>query len=517
MTRREFLQKSIVSAASVPLLSAVTANRLFASPDFDDYKAIVIVQLDGGNDAFNTFIPTDTTHYKNYANARKRLAVANINLAKDPAYTKVNGYYTYKSKNPYEANAPANPSETDPQNDIEAVYRKGMYKFGDDSLGINGVMPEFAALYEKKVLSIVSNVGTLVQPTSKSDIEKKKALLPLFLFAHDHQRRAVQTAYAQARISTGWLGRVADSWSPINGSIGLNVSFFRPSTIVKGEETSPLIFGTAPDVYSNATLAQIIEKFAQTPNHNIFEALYKRIGLKAKEISDAFKEAWKDAVDFTSFSAKNSYGEALFSVPDPQHIGLPPSVSKLNSAIFKKLQTTAKFIKIGKDHFGFTRQVFYITMRGYDFHSAQPMDHLQRLRSLSLALSDFYKALEEMGLEDKVVLATTSDFGRTLLSNGDGTDHGWGGHQFILCGDKRFQGGKILGEDIQSYELGSESFYPSKNSKGRLIPTTSIEQMFAPILDWFGVDENTMAKVFPNLSNFATNGYKSAFLQGVFG
>lgn len=524
MTRREFLENSLKGAVSLPLLSAAAAQGLFAStPDFDDYKAVVVLHLYGGNDAFNTFIPTDDTHHSHYADARKKLAVALTDLTADAYYKKdAGGYYRPddKSKNPYAATAPSDPGENGPQNDLEAIYRKGMYRFGNDPLGINGLMPELASLYEKKVLSVVSNVGTLVKPTTRDDIVSENAELPLFLFGHDHQRRAVFTAYAQGRYGSGWLGRVADRWSPVNGNIGLNVSYHGLEAIMAGESTSPLVFGVSPDLYKNPIVADAIERFAQTQDRNLFESLYKRLNLKAKKFSDTFEGVWDNVADFGTFSAKNSYGETLFSVPRPADIGLTSSMSSLDTRLFRYLESIARFIKIGKDHFGFKRQAFYLVMGGFDFHSGQILDHAMRLRSLSLAIGDFYKALEEMGLHEKVVLATTSDFGRTLLGNGDGTDHGWGGHQFILCGDRSFNGGKILGKPIADYRLNDTNthYYPSRNIKGRLIPTTSVEQMFAPILDWFGVDESTMAEAFPNLENFRTdaNDYKSAFLAEVF-
>ncbi len=495
--------------ASAPLLSAAAAEGLFASStNFSDYKAIVILQFYGGNDSFNTFIPTDSTHHSDYAAVRQKISVFDTDLTKDTYYNKdANGYYTSsdKSKNPYAGN------------DLESVYRKGMYKVGGE-LGFHGLMPELAALYEKRVLSVVSNVGTLVKPTTYDDIANKTADLPLFLFAHDHQRRAIATAYAQSRINSGWLGRVADAWSPINGKIGLNVSYHGLDMMVTGKDTSPLVFGEKPDLFKNKDIPPIIEAFAKTKDSNIFESYYKRLNLDAKEFSDTFKSVWNDAVDFSTFSAKNSYGDALFSVPKTSDIGL--DVHGLDSRLFKYLESIARFIKIGKEHFGYKRQVFYMVMGGFDFHSGQMVDHTQRLRSISLAVSDFYKALEEMGLQEKVLLATTSDFGRTLLSNGDGTDHGWGGHQFVMCGDSNFNGGEIVGKSVDNYKLEdtNTNFYPSRNIKGRLIPTTSIEQMFAPVLDWFGVDERTMKSAFPNLANFQTQSgdYKSAFLAGLF-
>ncbi len=510
MKRRTFLKNSLKGVTAAPFLSAVATKELFASaPTFNDYKAIVVLHLYGGNDAMNTFIPTDATHYSNYASYRKKISVSDTDLSADTNYKKdASGYYKAdgKLKNPYAAKT------------LEECYRKGMYKFGNDPLGFNALMPELAALYEKKVLSIVSNVGTLVKPTTYDDIANGNATLPLFLFAHDHQRRAVATAYAQSRINSGWLGRVADAWSPINGKVGLNVSYHGMETIMTGRKTSPLVFGVKPDLFKNQDIPPIIERFAKTKDDNIFEAFYKRLNLDAKEFSETFKSVWDNAVDFSTFSAKNSYGEALFSVPKATEIGV--DVQSLDSRLFKYLESIARFIKIGKEDFGYKRQVFYIAMGGFDFHSGQMLDHAKKLRSISLAVSDFYKALEEMGLHDKVLLATTSDFGRTLLSNGDGTDHGWGGHQFVMCGDANFNGGKVVGTPVDNYELAKNNtnFFPSRNIKGRLIPTTSIEQMFAPVLDWFGVDESAMKSAFPNLANFQTQSgdYKSAFLSGLF-
>jgi uncharacterized protein (DUF1501 family) len=118
-------------------------------------------------------------------------------------------------------------------------------------------------------------------------------------------------------------------------------------------------------------------------------------------------------------------------------------------------------------------------------------------------------------LEENVLTLNTSDFGRSMQSNGDGTDHGWAGHSFMLCGDPSFQGGKIFGTVLDDVSLSSVHAH---TKKGRFIPTTSIEQMLAPTLDWFGVDESLMATIFPNLSNFKTDAsdYKSSFLSGVF-
>jgi uncharacterized protein (DUF1501 family) len=173
-------------------------------------------------------------------------------------------------------------------------------------------------------------------------------------------------------------------------------------------------------------------------------------------------------------------------------------------------------IKLSKNDLGLTRQIYSIRDAGYDFHSKQIDYHSKKLRSTSLIISDFYKALEEMGLEKEVLLISSSEFGRTIKNNGDGTDHGWASNDFILCGDDDFNGGKVFGEVLTDLTLDGVNSY---TSRARIIPTTSIEQMLAPALKWFGVDESTMDYVLPNLKNFRTDAgdAESAFLQGVFG
>jgi uncharacterized protein (DUF1501 family) len=132
-----------------------------------------------------------------------------------------------------------------------------------------------------------------------------------------------------------------------------------------------------------------------------------------------------------------------------------------------------------------------------------------------MAVSDFQKAIDEMGMGEEVVTVSLSDFGRTLKNNSDGTDHGWGGHSFIMSSATAFQGGNTFGTVMDDLRLDGINTY---TQKGRIIPTTSIEQMLAPCLKWFGVDTTLMATVLPNLANFKTDqaDVESSFLQGVF-
>jgi len=224
MKRREFLKLGL----SLPLLSLVTSQSLYAK-DFSDYKAIVILELDGGNDAFNTFVSIDDNSYNSYKDIRKVIAINNTDLG--------SGSDDLSGGNPYDADS------------LEEAYKKGVYSIsdGDKKFGINGMMPEFAKLFNDGVISIVSKVGTLVEPTTKAQIENKSAKLPLFLFAHDHQRRAIYTAKAQDIIKTGFAGRVADSWGSINGDIGLVISYAGMNQVAIGDTSSPFILRDEPN------------------------------------------------------------------------------------------------------------------------------------------------------------------------------------------------------------------------------------------------------------------------------
>jgi len=488
MRRREFLKLGL----SLPLLSLVTSQSLYAK-DFNNYKAIVILELDGGNDAFNTFVPIDN-NYNSYKDIRKVIAINNNDLG--------SGSDSLTSGNPYDADS------------LEEAYKKGIYPIsdGDKKFGINGLMPEFAKLFNDGIISIVSKVGTLVQPTTKEKIENNSAKLPLFLFAHDHQRRAIYTAKAQQMIKTGFAGRVADSWGSINGDIGLTISYAGMNQVAIGDNSSPFILKNEPNYYKD-DISDFLNSIS-TDTKNPFSAIYQRLQKKSVNLSSTLQDAWNNVGEFSS---TNSYGQDIFTLPNPNN-DLKLDIHTLDRKLFRNFKNVAKMIKIAKNSLNYNRQIFVIKMGGFDFHSAQTKDQTIKLRSLSLALNDFYKALGEIDAQKEVAVVALSDFGRTMLPNDDGTDHGWGTHSFIMCGSDSFNGGKIFGDMINSFALNSDEVYPEKREKGRLIPTTSIEQFIAPVFDWFGVNENEISLAFPNLTNFRSDSsdYKSAFLQGVF-
>jgi len=538
MNRRDLIKTMGLS----PLFSmgsglglAVGSQLASANATFSDYKALVVVFLDGGNDAMNMFIPTDNTTHGQYAAIRGTdtdgLAITNTDLSAIDFTIDANNYYIKNNgiNHPY-YDAPQ--SGDGLATSAIRSYKKGCYyttnannSNATSGLGINSMMPELASMYQAGKVSLISNVGTLVRPTSQAQINNDTAELPVFLFAHNHQKRAVYTAQAEQLGTTGWAGRIADAWQ-VNDPVGLNLSYDQINRMLIGQTTSPLAMPTTTPVsfttrynpgnnINGDAFESILNRFNNITNNNAFATYYASKTKKAADLSTILLNGMASAPDFSTFTAKNSYGQTLFTIPDMATNVKLTMHDGMRETIFQQLEAAAKMIKVGKDTLNHTRQIIYVRLPGFDSHSQQTLGQANNLRAISLAVSDFQKALEEMNLADQVLTLSLSDFGRTLKNNSDGTDHGWGGHNFMMTGDSSFQGGNVLGTVMTDLTLNGINAY---TEKGRIIPTTSIEQMLAPALKWFGVDNTLMATILPNLSNFRTNvnDVESSFLQGIF-
>ena len=555
MNRRSFLKLSAVTAASLsPVarigaalgVTGVTSTQLNASASFNDYKALVVCFFDGGNDAMNMFPPSGATAHDQYTvvrgsstNQTENLNIAltdlsntNFNIDEDGHFVKLDGV-----NHPYYDE----PQDGDSLSaSAKRSYKIGMYHTTETTnngngtytstdtatgLGINSMMPEIAAMYKKGTVSIVSNVGTLVKPTTQAQIEDGTAKLPVFLFAHNHQTRAVFTAQAEQLGATGWAGRLADNWN-INDPVGLNLSYNGMPRLLIGDTTSPLVMPLGSPISFTTKYNQmndrgdnfesVLNRFDAITNPNQFSSYYAHQTKLAGDLSSTLLTAMEQAPDFSTFTKKNTYGQTLFntgvSIEADAHLYMH---DEMRSNIFRQLDAATRMIKVGKDALGYKRQIIYVGFAGFDSHGAQSVNHANNLRSISIAMSDFQKALEEMGMDQEVLTVSMSEFGRTLLNSGDGADHGWGGHSFMMTGDQSFNGGNVFGTVMDDLRLEGVNTY---TAKGRMIPTTSVEQMMAPCLKWFGVEDTLMPDILPNLVNFKTdpNEYNSAFLQGVF-
>jgi uncharacterized protein (DUF1501 family) len=208
------------------------------------------------------------------------------------------------------------------------------------------------------------------------------------------------------------------------------------------------------------------------PSTHIFEGEYNRVTKRSIDSESVYSTAVNGVTLNTSFAQNNN-----------------------TSGIAAQLRIVARTIA-ARQALGVNRQVFFVTMGGYDHHDNLMGGHNTLLSQLDFAMDAFYQATVEMGIADKVTLFTASDFGRTLSSNGDGSDHGWGGHHFVLGNAVR--GGRHYGV---APEISTTA--PTQVGQGRLLPALSVDQYGATLSSWFGAGSGELAALFPNIGNFS--------------
>jgi len=478
-SRRDFLKFSALGVSSLALPSYLLGDEA----NFNDYKALVVVFNAGGNDGINMFIPSSDDEkrgYPMYRNIRSNLGVDNVDL---PLNT-VDNRLDLTGGNPYASD-----------NDLRKSYLKGFYKHEGLAVATNALMPELAHLVNQKKVAIIANCGNLIEPATKAEFEAKTKMLPPFLFAHNHQTKLVMNGEASLLDYTGWAGRLFDRWSGINGGdiYGMNIAITRNEHIFYGKETSALVINAkGPSSYTQIN-RDLYNELIDIDESSIFKSLYSRLQKHSFLMQDIIVNDWNN--NAPTFSSTNAYGGELFSSPSSDQLE-QSSTASADTSMLKNLSAVAKLASIGKSR-GLKRQIFFVYDGGYDTHSNQTSQHAKKLRGMSLGLGDFYRALEDMGMQDEVTTFNISDFGRSTGDNGDGTDHAWGGNYFAMGGAVK---GGLYGE-MPDLTLGGED---DLTRKGRLIPTTSMSQYYGSILKWFGVDEATLDYILPELKNFST-------------
>ncbi|WP_299492094.1 DUF1501 domain-containing protein [uncultured Shewanella sp.] len=444
--RRAFLRHILYGGMGVAALSSVQLSLMQAafaqSSSATDYKALVCVFLFGGNDSYNMLMPIEGQALIDYQMTRQNLA-REYPLEIIPAEQQIDG-------------------------------------------GI-GLMPELMGLktlFEQGHLAIQANVGTLVRPTTKTEIMNKNAILPADLYAHNSQQLTWQRGAELNQHNTshtGWAGRAMDLLhSNSNASFIQNVSVTGHNTWQSGINTSAYHVNAdaveTMNIYKHHAYAAIRKPILEqhiyaTPFSHLLAQSYNHV------VKDAEDNAQQLAIDLSQLS--------------PLDIDTPTG-----NTLASQLARATDLIRIGKQK-GLSRQVFFVGLGGWDTHNNQISNHPKLLKLLNDALFYFYQTHLAIGAENEVVSFTMSDFGRTLTSNGGGTDHGWAGHQFILGGSVN---GDLYGT-LPPQTLTNEYAL----NRGRMIPTTASEQMFASLAQWYGVGAHQLDDLFPNLQYFNNN------------
>ena len=441
-TRRQFLSRAlnstaaITSAASLGLHMGLSSKVLAQSSSrFADYKALVVVFLYGGNDSFNLLVPTDNSEYNTYQGVRQSLAYAQESLL------------------------PIAPQSSQPY-----------------ALGIPDAASSIHSLFEAQKLSFVANMGPLSQPLTKSMIYNDYSLAPPQLFSHNDQQSLWQSATMQTNSVSGWGGRIADLIADSNDSLSMNLSIFGNNLMQSGTTVQP--FAVDPE------------------GPELFVALNPQQNWNSERVA-SFQQILNDTAHplARAYATQiNSANENNQRILEALEIVTPSTVNYPNNGLASQLQMVASLIA-SQPTIGQQRQIFYVGMGGWDTHDAQATQHPALLATLGDSLAAFQQDLDSRMLRDQVTTFTLSEFGRTLTSNGDGTDHGWGGHQMVMGG--AVQGGNIFGT-MPELALNSDDDLED----GRMIPTLSVDQYGSAISKWFGLSDNELAVVFPNLDRF---------------
>ncbi len=403
-----------------------------------DYRALVCVFLFGGNDSNNTIVPMDDASFKAYTSIRGTLALATTDLS---AVTSANG----------------------------APY------------GFHGKLVELASLFSSKELAVVANVGSLVQPITQAQYQAQQAPVPTNLFSHSDQQTEWQTCVCQGNSATGWAGRAADYIASQN----FNSSGFPAFLSVAGNSLMGAGAQTQP-VALNPGQSLTLSGFNTTAESQArWNALNSLLSLKSgvslvQAANDTLSHSIADA---TLLSTALSKATALKTTFPKTSIG-------------QQLQQVAQIIQV-QANLGMRRQIFFCSLGGFDTHTNEIATHNTLYPQLSPALAAFYNATQELGMAQNVTTFTESDFSRTLQpTSGLGSDHAWGSHHLVLGG--AVQGGQIFGK-FPTLQLGGPD---DTDTRGRWIPTTSIDQYGATLCSWFGVPDSALPAVFPNFPNF---------------
>jgi uncharacterized protein (DUF1501 family) len=449
MSRRHFLKVANCAAVgTASLFSTLFSLRLTAGAASGTpptgYKALVCLFLNGGNDSYNMLVPVGDANGEAYGPYNQYAAVRTT-LALD-------------------------------RDDLLPISSVGQ-QFPD--FGIHPNLPYLQTLYNQGNAAFVTNVGTLVEPTTLSQFASKSVRVPTGLFSHSDESIHWQTLVPQVRGAgpKGWAGRVADCMSQANasGNISMNLSLSGNNVFQVGNVSVPYITSpngvVLPDQYN---ISNAFDPSTMAVD-SILGETYRNLYQKTLATGN------RQSID-TSIAFQSAIG------------GLSTTEVFPNSEVGNRLRVISNVIK-ARGTLGMDRQIFFVERGGWDHHNEVLAPQQNLFAEVNEAIQSFWLEMGHLGLQNDVVLFTASDFGRTLTSNGTGSDHAWGGNHFVIGGD--VNGGKIYG-DFPELATGSNLDL----GRGRLLPTTPVDKYCAELASWYGVPSSELETVFPNSTNF---------------
>jgi uncharacterized protein (DUF1501 family) len=449
--RRKLIKMAMIGGASTVLATQNKLNLMSSAlaseySTINDYKSLICIYQRGGNDAFNMLVPLVCSEYSSYQSTRQNLAI--------------------------------------PKNSLLPITT--------GELGFHPSMPLIRDLYNQQKLAVVANTGVLFRPTTVDNFRNNN-LIPPDLFSHSHQMDIWQTGHASnpSIIRPGWGGLIADKLNNVNlTNAGIPPTFTLSGTNLwqTGEITRQLGVGASginnfrffSEKPWELSRRRAFEEIMQINSSHPLQTQMKEIINDTRDRIGELKQALEQSPDLTS----------EFDQSNP---------------LAKQLRMVAKLISV-REQLGMKRQLFFVSAGSWDTHSNQLTDHANLLKMLDDGIGSFQNTMQEldaMGIAktNSVTTFSASEFGRTLTSNGDGTDHGWASH-YLVCGGA-VQGGQTHG-NIPAMEIGgaNDATGEYETPAGRFIPEYSVDQYGATLARWLGVSEADMSTIFPNLNNF---------------
>jgi uncharacterized protein (DUF1501 family) len=344
-------------------------------------------------------------------------------------------------------------------------------------------LTEMQSMFASKELAVVANCGSLVQPVTRAQYQAQQTPVPHNLFSHSDQQLQWQSSIAQGNSPTGWAGRAADYVA----AQGLNSSKFPTFYSVAGNALEGIGAQTAPVAVAPGGSLQLSGFSNSMESQARWTALNN---LLSTNTGMSMVQAANGVLSNTIADA-NLLGTVL-SKPYALTTKFP------TSSLGTQLKQVAEIIA-ARATLGMSRQIFFCSLGGFDTHTGEIIAHNNLYPEVSPALAAFYQATQELGVAENVTAFTESDFSRTFQpTSADGSDHGWGSHHFVVGG--AVKGGQIYGK-FPTFQLGGPD---DTDTRGRWIPTTSIDQYGATLCSWFGIPDTAMNAIFPNLPNFTT-------------
>lgn len=441
LQRREFLRRAsalgVAGTAAPWALSLAGIGEAAAATTPGDYKALVCVFLYGGNDYGNTLVPYDAASHAAYATIRQSLATPRDALA-------------------------------------GTVLSQAV---GGRQMALAPQLGKLKGLWDAGKLAVQLNVGTLVQPTTLAQYNARSVPLPPKLFSHNDQQSVWQASTPEGAVS-GWGGRMGDLFLGGNGTSTFTcVNVSGNAVFMAGQQAVQYQVSTGGAVAINGITKPLFGSQA--------------CATALRELVTADRSHWMEAelnrVTRRSADAQATLSTALAGLPA---LGTAFEATSLSSQLLMVARSIA-----ARQALGAKRQVYFVSIGGFDLHDQLVSQHPVLLKQLNDALASFHAATVELGVAEQVTTFTASDFGRTLTSNGDGSDHGWGSHHVVMGG--AVKGGRFYGA-LPSVSING----PDDVGQGRLLPTTSVDQLGATLATWMGVSATDLPRVMPQIGNY---------------